>query len=189
MKQLFTICSFAIVGIALAAYCNTQPTAGNEPKANCNQLQPGQKGFIQLAESKEPGEKLVIYGRVVDHKTHRPVPGVSMLLYHADTKGIYGNAGQSEERARIRGTVGTASTGCFKIKTILPGDYPGQNNSRHLHYEINAKGYKKVTSTLFFKGFTPAGFNPQNNFIVLDIKKDSTGAWVGTANFEMQEGN
>lgn len=187
MKHLFSIYSPFFLGIVLIAYCGSRPGTEIEPKDNCNQLQPGQTGFVQLVNKNEPGEPLIIYGRVVDHKTNRPVHGVNMFLYQTDNKGIYNAANSSarEEQARIKGNVTTASTGCFKIKTILPGDYPGQKNSRHLHYVINAKGYKEVRSTLFFKGFTTASGN--SALTILDIRKDSMDTWVGSTNFFMEE--
>src|SRR5687767_1181919 len=99
----------------------------------CIDLKTGQKGYIQLAKSDEPGEPLVIYGKVMDRETDLPVKDVSLFLYQTDSSGLYNASGSSDEQARIRGTVHTNETGCFKIKTILPGDYPGQKNSRHLH--------------------------------------------------------
>jgi protocatechuate 3,4-dioxygenase beta subunit len=76
--------------------------------------------------------------------------------------------------------VHTNDSGCFKIKTILPGDYPGQKNSRHLHYVISAKGYKEIRSILFFKGFTTSNITGQGPLSVLDIKKDKDGNWIGS---------
>lgn len=183
MKPLFRIYSAAILAILLAVY-SSFPVFDKDSKDNCKLLLPGQKGFMQLVNDEEPGEPLVIYGRVIDRKTWRPVRDVSFFLYHTDAKGYYNSPGP-DDQARIRGTVNTNTNGCFKIKTILPGDYPDRKNSRHIHYVINAKGYKEIKSTLFFKGFTTPNITEQGPFTVLDIKKDSTGAWTGETNFFM----
>jgi protocatechuate 3,4-dioxygenase beta subunit len=111
---------------------------------------------------------------------------VSIFLYQTDSKGIYSSSGRDED-ARIRGVVNTNESGCFKIKTILPGDYPGQKNSRHLHYVINAKGYAERKSILFFKGFTTENITGRGPLIVLDIRKDSTGTWIGTTNIHLEQ--
>jgi protocatechuate 3,4-dioxygenase beta subunit len=152
---------------------------------NCIDLRPGQKGFIQLVNNEEPGEPLIIYGRVFDRKTNQPISAATIFLYQTDSTGIYSSSGKDEE-ARIRGTIYTNESGCFKIKTILPGDYPGQKNSRHLHYAINAKGHPEKKSILFFKGFTTENISGQGPLIVLDIHKDSTGTWIGSTDFYIE---
>jgi protocatechuate 3,4-dioxygenase beta subunit len=157
---------------------------GNHQK-KCIDLTPGQKGFIQLVNNNEPGEPLIIYGRILDRKTNQPINDVSIFLYQTDSTGIYSASGRDED-ARIRGTVFTNESGCFKIKTILPGDYPGRKNSRHLHYVINAKGHPEKKSILFFKGFTTENISGQGPLIVLDIHKDSKGTWIGSTVFNLE---
>ena len=152
----------------------------------CHELKPGQKGFIQLVKDYEPGEPLVVYGKIVDMKTNQPVKNISIFLYQTDIKGIYSSSGRDED-ARIKGTVLTNENGCFKIKTILPGDYPGQKNSRHLHYVINEKGYMEKKSLLFFKGFTTPNITARGPLIVLDIRKDATGTWIGSTDFYLEK--
>ena len=155
-------------------------------KEDCNDLEPGQKGFIQLAKSNEPGEPLVIYGKVIDRATSKPIRNVSLFLYQTDSSGIYNTSGGPDDQARIRGTMFTNETGCFKVRTILPGDYPGSKNSRHLHYVINAEGFKEIKSILFFKGFTTANITGAGPFAVLDINKDNTGTWIGSIDITME---
>lgn len=152
----------------------------------CFELKPGQKGFIQLVNNDVHGEPLLIYGKIVDRKASQPIKDVSIFLYQTDSRGIYSSSG-IDEQARIRGTVHTNESGCFKIKTILPGDYPGQMNSRHLYYIIKAKGYTENRSILFFKGFTTENITGQGPLIVLDIYKDSTGTWVGSTDIYLEQ--
>lgn len=167
--------------------CNGPQSPGDiEDEKNCIDLEVGQKGFIQLAKSDEPGEPLVIYGKVIDRKTNQPVKGASLFLYQTDSTGIYNASGAPDDQARIRGTLHTNENGCFKIKTILPGDYPGEKNSRHLHYVINAKGYKELKSILFFKGFTTTNITGQGPLSVLDIKKGKDDTWIGTIDINVE---
>lgn len=186
MKHLF-VTQHPILVIALFLTCNeNQHSENNNPGNDCSQLEAGQKGFIQLTKKDEPGERLVIYGKIMDRKTNQPARDVSLFLYQTDTSGIYNISGGPEDQARIRGTVHTNENGCFKIKTILPGDYPGQKNSRHLHYVINAKGYKETRSILFLKGFTTPNITGQGPLSVLDIKKDNDGTWVGSIDIHIE---
>lgn len=186
MKLSFEM-RYSTILLALFLTCNGRqiPVNMNEEK-NCIDLEPGQKGFIQLAKNDEPGEPLVLYGKVIDRKTNQPISGASLFLYQTDSSGIYNASGGPDDQARIQGTIHTNEGGCFKIKTILPGDYPGQKNSRHLHYVINAKGYNELKSILFFKGFTTANITGQGPLSVLDIKKGKNGTWVGTIDINME---
>jgi protocatechuate 3,4-dioxygenase beta subunit len=186
MKQPFSIHKPVLFSL-LFLTCNNsnQPFEDTAIESNCHQLKPGQKGFIQLVNSNEPGEPLIIYGKVMDSKTGQPVSNAALFLYQTDTAGIYSRTGP-DENARIRGTVHTSASGCFKIKTILPGDYPGRKNSRHLHYVINTKGYKERKSILFFKGFTTENITGEGPLIVLDIQKDKTGTWVGSTDLRIE---
>jgi protocatechuate 3,4-dioxygenase beta subunit len=127
-----------------------------------------------------------VYGKIVDKQTNRPIENASLFLYQTDSSGIYSTLGIDRD-ARIKGTLYSNTSGCFKIQTILSGDYPGNKNSRHLHYVINANGCKEVTSALFFKGFTTRNLTEQEPLIILDIKKDNTGTWIGTTNFYLEK--
>ena len=176
-----------IILVVLFLTCNGRQIPGNiNQEKNCINLEPGQKGFIQLAKTEEPGEPLVIYGKVIDRKTNLPIKDASLFLYQTDSSGIYNASGGPDNQARIRGVVHTNESGCFKIKTILPGDYPGRKNSRHLHYVSNAKGYKEIKSILFFKGFTTANITGQGPLSVLEIKKEKNGTWIGSIDINLE---
>lgn len=155
MKRLFGT-GHSIILVVLFLICSGRQIPGNiNQEKKCIDLEPGQKGFIQLVKNDEPGEPLIIYGKVIDRKANQPIEDVSLFLYQTDSSGIYNASGGPDDQARIRGVVHTNESGCFKIKTILPGDYPGRKNSRHLHYVINAKGYKELKSILFLKDLQP----------------------------------
>lgn len=187
MKRLFWM-QHPIILMVLFLTCNGRQIPGNiNQDKNCINLEPGQKGFIQLAKKDEPGEPLVIHGKVIDRKANQPVRDASLFLYQTDSSGIYNASGGPDDQARIRGTVHTNENGCFRIKTILPGDYPEQKNSRHLHYVINAKGFKEIKSILFFKGFTTPNITGQGPFSILDIKKEKNGTWIGSININMEQ--
>jgi protocatechuate 3,4-dioxygenase beta subunit len=189
MKLLFGIEHPIILITLFLTFSARQIPENSYPEQNCINLESGQKGFIQLAKREEPGEPLVIYGRVIDRNTNQPIQDASLFLYQTDSSGIYNAAGGPDVQARIRGTLQTNESGCFKIKTILPGDYPGQKNSRHLHYIINANGYKELKSLLFFKGFTTENITSEGPLAVVDIKKEKNGTWVGSIDVSIERSN
>jgi protocatechuate 3,4-dioxygenase beta subunit len=186
MKRLFRMHPAFIFTVLFLASKDPEISANIKQEEKCINVEPGQKGFIQLTKNDEPGEPLLIYGRIIDRKTDRPIKDVSLFLYQTDSTGIYNASGGPDDQARIRGSIQTNETGCFKIKSILPGDYPGQKNSRHLHYVINAKGYKEIKSILFFKGFTTPNITGQGPLLILDIKKEKNGTWIGTIDINME---
>ena len=184
----FRIMQFSKILVASAcfAFCNSHQTTKivNAP-ATCNELEAGQTGFLQLTSPEEPGELLTVYGKVVDQLKGTAVPGASIFFYQTDSSGIYNPNGGPDREARIKGTVLTNESGCFKIKTILPGDYPGQKNSRHLHYILTAEGFKETKSILFFKGFTTSNLSNSETLAVLDIWKDDAGGWIGSMDLKI----
>lgn len=188
MKYHSSVSFLVALPILFYATANSffQITTDFDKSKGCDDLSAGDRGFIQLAKKTEPGEPLAIYGKILDKQTSQPVENASLFLYQTDSTGIYNTSGIDRD-ARIKGTVYSNTSGCFKIQTILPGDYPGNKNSRHLHYVINAKGYKEVTSALFFKGFTTHNLTEQGPLIILDIKKDNTGSWVGMTNLYLEK--
>ena len=188
MKHSSVINCFVVLPVFLYTTCNnTYQTQGNDQSAeDCRQLKINDKGFIQLAKKEEPGELLTVYGQILDKETKQPVKNASLFLYQTDSSGIYNTTGIDRD-ARIKGTVYSSEAGCFKIQTILPGDYPGNKNSRHLHYIINARGYKELKSALFFKGFTTPNLTDQGPLIILNIKKDNTEVWTGTTDFYLED--
>jgi hypothetical protein len=189
MKKLFGIHSPIILSVLFLISDNSFQTSRYiKIDTNCNQLKPGQKGFVQLVNVNEPGEPLIIYGKIMNSKSRQPVSNATLFLYQTDTAGIYNSTGP-DEQARIRGTVNTNESGCFTIKTILPGDYPNRKNSRHIHYVVNAKGYNERKSILFFKGFTTENITGEGPLVVLDIKRDKTGTWTGSAVLQIEAAN
>jgi protocatechuate 3,4-dioxygenase beta subunit len=188
MKYYTPVSFLLVLPILFCAASNSvlQISIDNEKAQGCQELSVGDIGFIQLTKKTEPGESLTVYGKILDKQTSQPIENASLFLYQTDSTGIYNISGIDRD-ARIKGTVYSNTSGCFKIQTILPGDYPGNKNSRHLHYVINAKGYKELTSALFFKGFTTRNLTEQAPLIILDIKKNNTGAWVGMTNLYLEK--
>lgn len=188
MKHSREISFFIVLAVFSYPTCDAfyQTEEKGQPAEDCLQLKNNDKGFIQLTLEDEPGEPLIVYGKILDKKTKRPVNKASLFLYQTDSSGIYNTTG-IDRNARIKGTVYSHETGCFKIQTILPGDYPGNKNSRHLHYIINAPGYKELKSALFFKGFTTPNLTDQGPLIILNIKKNNTGVWTGATDFYLED--
>ncbi|MER7908972.1 carbohydrate-binding protein [Streptomyces sp. NPDC096068] len=102
-----------------------------------------------LLESNTPGVRLTVSGYVFGLAC-RPISGVLLDFWQADTNGAYDNTG-----FRFRGHQFTGADGSFKLTTIVPGLYPGR--TRHLHVKVQAPGRPVLTTQLYFPG------EPRNN--------------------------
>lgn len=164
--------------------CNGQePAPSTQPGVqNCSTLKPGDPGFLQLAGENEPGDPLIIYGKIFDKNSKTPISGASLFLYHTDTAGLY-NPVDKSDIARIKGTLTANASGCFKISTILPGDYPNSTGTRHVHYKVKAEGFHEINDgVFFFRGSANADILHREPENVLEVKKDDAGVWTVVLN-------
>lgn len=91
--------------------------------------------FAQMVEGQEPGERLVVRGRVLS-SSGAPVEGASVFAYQTDAKGIYSDVGN--RRPRLRGYARTDASGRFELRTIRPASYPDSRVQQHIHFHLAA---------------------------------------------------
>ncbi|MFJ7956131.1 carbohydrate-binding protein [Streptomyces sp. NPDC096319] len=96
-----------------------------------------------------PGTRLTVSGYVFG-RACRPISGVLLDFWQADTNGAYDNTG-----FKFRGHQFTGADGGFTLTTIVPGLYPGR--TRHLHVKVQAPGRPVLTTQLYFPN------EPRNN--------------------------
>ncbi|WUK11565.1 dioxygenase [Kitasatospora sp. NBC_00374] len=97
-----------------------------------------------LVTASTPGTRLTVTGYVFG-RACRPIPGVLLDFWQADTNGAYDNAGFA-----FRGHQFTDAQGAFSLTTIVPGLYPGR--TRHIHVKAQAPGRPVLTTQLYFPG-------------------------------------
>ncbi len=101
----------------------------------------------RLAEDDEPGEPLLLTGRLLTAGCERPLAGYILDVWHADDSGAYDNEGFT-----LRGVFATDGEGRFAIETILPGRYPARP-VRHVHLKLRAPaGDELLTTQIYFEG-------------------------------------
>jgi protocatechuate 3,4-dioxygenase beta subunit len=109
----------------------------------------------------EAGDLLVMRGRVWGHDTKKPIANALLDVWQADARGSYDLTDprkpppSREFRNRIR--LMTDETGYYEYETIRPGAYrigagPRGFRPAHIHYMIQARGYKKLITQLYFAG-------------------------------------
>ena len=105
---------------------------------------------IVVAGPEEPGERLVVTGRVIDGT--KLIAGASVYVFHTDVKGRYAPNLPSQEAEldpRLHGAMRTDAEGRYRYETIRPGSY--DNNAAHVHYIVIAAGYKPRIFDLWFQ--------------------------------------
>jgi protocatechuate 3,4-dioxygenase beta subunit len=117
----------------------------------------------------EPGETLVIRGRVWSFESKKPLAGATLDIWQANASGRYDNddpaappqPGVYVNRARLV----TDESGYYEYETIKPGRYQiGDNQWRpaHIHYLVEAAGHKSLVTQLYFRGDP---YNDKDRFI------------------------
>jgi protocatechuate 3,4-dioxygenase beta subunit len=105
---------------------------------------------IVVAGPKEPGQRLVVTGRVIDGT--KAIRGASLYVFQTDAQGRYSldrSGPDAELDPRLHGTLRTDADGRYRYETIRPGSY--DNNAAHIHYIVVARGYKPRIFDLWFQ--------------------------------------
>ena len=90
------------------------------------------------------GKALLMTGKVLGTDC-KPIAGAAIDIWQADGEGNYDNAGY-----RLRGHQTSAADGSWKLRTVVPGLYPGR--TEHIHVKVTPPGGSTVTTQLFFPG-------------------------------------
>src|SRR5690606_26735245 len=107
----------------------------------------------------EPGNVLLITGRVWSLLSRKPIDGAVIDLWQANEQGRYDNddpakppaGGVFVNRCRII----TDDSGAYEYETIHPGAYrigPQTWRPPHVHYLVRARGHRTLVTQLYFEG-------------------------------------
>lgn len=100
----------------------------------------------------EPGDPLVVSGRVFAPDGTRTVSDVIVYAYNTDKDGYYSPDGKVGH-PRLKGYMKTDPEGRFELHTIVPGRYPGMRVPAHVHFNLWGAGYPvQWTDELRFEG-------------------------------------
>jgi protocatechuate 3,4-dioxygenase beta subunit len=105
---------------------------------------------IAITSKDEPGERLIVTGRVFAPDGRTPLPGVSLYVYQTGKDGIYSKPVNDSRNPRLRGYLRTDAEGRYEYSTIKPGSYPNTNNPAHIHYVVTAPGYQEKIFEIVF---------------------------------------
>ena len=142
-----------------------------------------------IVSATEPGEKLLVKGKVWDGACLQGISDAIVDIWHANASGSYDLDGYN-----LRGKVKADNQGNYWFETILPGKYLNGRSyrPRHIHLKISAPGFSSITTQLYFSGDTDipgdaaasissGSYNATDR--IISITKNSESKWEG--NFDI----
>jgi protocatechuate 3,4-dioxygenase beta subunit len=109
-----------------------------------------------LIEPDDPGSPLLVTGRV-RNTIGQALPLATIEVFHSNHQGEY-----DLEGFRYRGSIPVRESGEYRYETIIPGQYGGR--AQHIHYVINAPGYRQLVTQLYFETDPKFEGNPDKNY-------------------------
>ncbi|MDF1695216.1 MAG: T9SS type A sorting domain-containing protein [Saprospiraceae bacterium] len=105
----------------------------------------------KLAGPNEPGQTMIISGRVLNLDCNEFIPDTVIDVWHANDAGQYDNQGYT-----LRGFTTTNEEGFYVFETIKPGKYLNGSSFRpsHIHFKITPPGFPTLITQLYFDGDT-----------------------------------
>ncbi len=160
-------------------------------------FQPDAPLRTQIASPLEPGERLVISGKVAD--CAGPVSGAAVEIWQVNAAGCYsidqdcGVIPGNPDDFRLRGQFTTDAQGRYQFSTIKPPAYKAGGGFRpsHIHYKVtpppsDLQGSADLVTQLYFEGdrynaTDPIGGAslPEAKSRIIPLSKDSSGALQG----------
>jgi protocatechuate 3,4-dioxygenase beta subunit len=107
-------------------------------------FKPSSPERIELFKEGMAGQPIELIGLVLSRDC-KPVSGALLDFWQADAKGGYDNSG-----FRLRGHQFTDAEGRYRLRTVVPGVYPGR--TRHIHVKVQPRGGQVLTTQLYFPG-------------------------------------
>jgi len=121
----------------------------------------------KLAGPNEPGERLIISGKVLSSDCRTRLPNTLIEIWQANNAGQYDTdkPGNFTERVDflLRGMMLTDQQGNYEFETIMPGRYPvppnlpglekyaGLTRPAHIHFRVSESLHVPLTTQLYFK--------------------------------------
>jgi catechol 1,2-dioxygenase len=169
---------------------------------------PGQKPLPSVAtlpmRADEKGDRLVFAGRVTD-LDGAPVGGAEIDFWQADADGYYSGFAPHLPEGNLRGLISTDDQGLFEITTVLPAPYQIPTDGptgamiaaagwhpwrpAHLHLMVRAKGYRQITTQLYFSGgewLDSDIASATKDELMLDPAKQADGTYRAVFDFSLE---
>jgi len=139
-----------------------------------------------LAQPTEPGQRIIISGRIHNLDCSQVLPETKIDVWHANSAGQYDNNSYN-----LRGITYSNRQGFYIFETIMPGNYPNGGSYRpsHIHFKITPLNSDTLITQLYFEGdefidsdaaasITEGEFNAAQR--IISLKENPDGKLEGT---------
>ena len=96
----------------------------------------------RIAPASEPGQPMLVTGRVLD-SAGIPQAGVVIYAYQTNDSGIYpqpSSGRPSHRHGTLRAWVSSDAQGRYAFDTIRPASYPSRDTPEHIHMHVIERG-------------------------------------------------
>ena len=114
------------------------------PQTEGPYFKPSSPERTELFEEGMAGQPIELVGFVLS-RACKPLAGALLDFWQADDKGRYDNSG-----FRLRGHQFSDAEGRYRLRSIVPGLYPGR--TRHIHVKVQPRDGGVLTTQLYFPG-------------------------------------
>jgi protocatechuate 3,4-dioxygenase beta subunit len=114
------------------------------PQTEGPYFKPSSPERTELFEEGMAGQPIELVGFVLS-RACKPLAGALLDFWQADDKGRYDNSG-----FRLRGHQFSDAEGRYRLRTVVPGVYPGR--TRHIHVKVQPRDGSVLTTQLYFPG-------------------------------------
>ncbi len=150
---------------------------------------------ITITTKEEPGERLIVSGVVYGADGKTPLANASVYVFHTDATGVYTPGPNNDNRnSRLRGYMRADAQGRYEYSTIKPASYPNTRIVAHIHYVVNAPGYKERIFEIVFEGdpfiddrIRADAAKEGSAFSIRPLKRDQQGVWHCAQDVKMQK--
>jgi protocatechuate 3,4-dioxygenase beta subunit len=105
-------------------------------------FKPSSPDRFDLLEAGIAGQPIELTGFILTRDC-QPLAGALLDFWQADDQGRYDNSG-----FRLRGHQYSDAEGRYRLRSIVPGNYPGR--TRHIHVKVQPRGGRVLTTQLYF---------------------------------------
>ncbi|AME28395.1 MULTISPECIES: catechol 1,2-dioxygenase [Burkholderiaceae] len=128
---------------------------------------PVSETFARLDDGTDPGETLVMRGKVVG-EDGAPLAGALVEVWHANHLGSYSYFDQAQPAFNLRRSIRTGHDGSYSFRSVVPVGYsvPPQGKTQllldqlgrhghrpaHIHFFVSAPGFRKLTTQVNIDG-------------------------------------
>ncbi len=135
----------------LAAGLGAPPPAFGQNRGDCGGRE-AEHWSVRIADPAEPGERMVVSGRVLGADGETPVAGATVFVFHTDAAGYYSPGGMDESNARLCGLMLTGPDGRYRFESVRPAHYATGGPPAHVHYRVWGADIPRHSFTLNFEG-------------------------------------